>query len=223
MDLILLTPVFGAVIGYFTNWLAIKMLFRPHKEIRVCGVRLPFTPGIIPKERHRLADKVADVVATRLLSPETLAKAISADGKNARILADRLLEYFAEHTDETRLVEGKIKNALSVLIDKHIGKLAGAFVNKDKIYENLKTSLIEYSEENREFLISKLNEFLERGGVEIAQTINVAEITKSQINDMSLEKSEEIILSVTKRELSAITWFGALLGFVIGLVPLFLG
>ena len=42
-------PIIGGVIGYCTNWLAIKMLFRPYNEIKIRGRVLPFTPGIIPK------------------------------------------------------------------------------------------------------------------------------------------------------------------------------
>ena len=45
---VILPVLVGATIGYFTNFLAIKMLFRPRKEVRIKGVRLPFTPGIIP-------------------------------------------------------------------------------------------------------------------------------------------------------------------------------
>ena len=48
-------PLAGAVIGYVTNAVAIKMLFRPLTEIRVFGIRLPFTPGILPRHRHKLA------------------------------------------------------------------------------------------------------------------------------------------------------------------------
>ncbi len=48
-------PISGAVIGYFTNWLAIKMLFLPYKEKYLFGIKIPFTPGIIPKERKKLA------------------------------------------------------------------------------------------------------------------------------------------------------------------------
>ena len=51
----LISITVGAIIGYVTNWLAIKMLFRPQKEIRLRGKRLPFTPGLIPKEKERIA------------------------------------------------------------------------------------------------------------------------------------------------------------------------
>ena len=55
-------PLIGAVIGYVTNWIAVKMLFRPRKEIRVFGKRLPFTPGVIPRGQGRLARAVGNAL-----------------------------------------------------------------------------------------------------------------------------------------------------------------
>jgi uncharacterized membrane protein YheB (UPF0754 family) len=66
----------GAVIGYITNWLAIKMLFRPHEEKRFLGIKIPFTPGLIPKERYRMAKSVGETVGTHLLSREALVEAL---------------------------------------------------------------------------------------------------------------------------------------------------
>lgn len=60
----------GAVIGYITNWTAIKMLFRPLDAKRVLGVRLPFTPGVIPKEKTRLAESIGNTVSKHLLTRE---------------------------------------------------------------------------------------------------------------------------------------------------------
>jgi uncharacterized membrane protein YheB (UPF0754 family) len=68
-----LPPVVGAGIGLFTNWLAIKMLFRPLMERRIFGVRVPFTPGILPRERTRISSSMGDTVATDLLDDETVA------------------------------------------------------------------------------------------------------------------------------------------------------
>jgi uncharacterized membrane protein YheB (UPF0754 family) len=55
-------PVLGAVIGYFTNWLAVKMLFRPYYPKKIGKLTLPFTPGIIPKRKQALAQAVGKVV-----------------------------------------------------------------------------------------------------------------------------------------------------------------
>lgn len=67
-----LPPLIGAVIGLFTNWLAIKMLFRPLKAYRVLGVRVPFTPGILPREREGIAKSLGDTVSKDLLTEEVV-------------------------------------------------------------------------------------------------------------------------------------------------------
>lgn len=61
-------PVIGAVIGSFTNFIAVKMLFYPRKEIRIFGHPLPFTPGAIPKGKSRVAGAVGNAVASSLLT-----------------------------------------------------------------------------------------------------------------------------------------------------------
>jgi uncharacterized membrane protein YheB (UPF0754 family) len=68
--------VVGAVIGLFTNWLAIVMLFRPHRPLKLFGMRMPFTPGLIPRRHADLADKLGEVVENDLLTPEGLAKSL---------------------------------------------------------------------------------------------------------------------------------------------------
>ncbi|MFW5783045.1 MAG: DUF445 domain-containing protein, partial [Spirochaetota bacterium] len=65
-------PLVGAVIGYVTNALAIRMLFRPLTEKRVFGIRIPLTPGIIPRQRSQLAHSIARMVSTKLLTEDVL-------------------------------------------------------------------------------------------------------------------------------------------------------
>ncbi|QSJ18291.1 DUF445 domain-containing protein [Nostoc sp. UHCC 0702] len=65
-------PVLGGTIGYFTNDIAIKMLFRPYRAIYIGGRRLPFTPGLIPRNQERLAKKVSDTIMGSLLTPDEL-------------------------------------------------------------------------------------------------------------------------------------------------------
>ncbi|AEB77087.1 DUF445 domain-containing protein [Clostridium botulinum] len=73
---ILFSAIVGAVIGYITNWLAIKMLFRPHEEKRIFGIKIPFTPGLIPKEQKRIAKSVGDAVGNHLLTKEAMVEAL---------------------------------------------------------------------------------------------------------------------------------------------------
>jgi len=64
--------VLGGVIGYFTNDIAIKMLFRPYKPIYVAGRQLPFTPGLIPSNQARLAQRISNAIMGSLLTPDEL-------------------------------------------------------------------------------------------------------------------------------------------------------
>ena len=73
---IVVPPLAGTVIGYFTNDIAIKMLFRPYKAIYIGKFRLPFTPGLIPRNQKRLAKKVSDTIMGSLLTPEELQKLV---------------------------------------------------------------------------------------------------------------------------------------------------
>jgi uncharacterized membrane protein YheB (UPF0754 family) len=70
-------PVIGAVIGFVTNDIAIRMLFRPLTEKRIFGVRIPFTPGIIPKQRRNLASSIGRMVSDELLTEEAVRAQIN--------------------------------------------------------------------------------------------------------------------------------------------------
>lgn len=90
----LVPPVLGGVIGYITNDLAIKMLFRPHKPKFLFGWQLPFTPGLIPKEKSRIAVSIAGAVSENLMNKEVLAKHLSSDEMIAKI-TDSIDGFFA--------------------------------------------------------------------------------------------------------------------------------
>ncbi|TCP53774.1 uncharacterized membrane protein YheB (UPF0754 family) [Tumebacillus sp. BK434] len=77
MKVLFITVSVGALIGLFTNWLAIVMLFRPWTERRLFGMRLPLTPGLIPRRQNELAEKLGEIVEQDLLTPEGLAKSLS--------------------------------------------------------------------------------------------------------------------------------------------------
>ena len=69
----ILPPLVGAVIGYFTNFIAVKMLFFPHEEKRIFGHRVPFTPGAIPKGKARLAKAAGKIVKNDLFTMEDIS------------------------------------------------------------------------------------------------------------------------------------------------------
>ncbi|OLP16171.1 hypothetical protein BST81_22475 [Leptolyngbya sp. 'hensonii'] len=65
-------PIVGGIIGYFTNDIAIKMLFRPYKTLYIGTWQVPFTPGLIPRNQERLAKRISDTIMGSLLTPDEL-------------------------------------------------------------------------------------------------------------------------------------------------------
>ena len=81
----LIAPAVGAVIGYLTNYIAIKMLFHPHKAHYIGKWRLPLTPGLIPKEQGRIAKSIGEVISTELLNEATLRQVLTSDETVAKV------------------------------------------------------------------------------------------------------------------------------------------
>ena len=139
-----LPPLAGGVIGYFTNDLAIKMLFRPYKPLFIGSVQLPFSPGLIPRNQERLAQRVSDTIMGSLLTPEELQrlarkllqrdrvesaldwllklalKQIKEDKeqKTARILANILRDLFSESLPRLLKALSRREDFLSNQIDQ---------------------------------------------------------------------------------------------------------
>lgn len=80
-------PLIGGVVGYFTNDLAIRMLFRPLRPVFLFGHQLPMTPGMIPKNKERLASGIAAMVSDKLMSNDVLAETLLSDGMIAKVRA----------------------------------------------------------------------------------------------------------------------------------------
>ena len=86
----------GAAIGYITNDIAIRMLFRPHQAKYILGIKIPFTPGIIPKEKARIAGAIGKAVSDNLMNREVLEKSL---------LGDDMLEKISNTIDEFVLTQ----------------------------------------------------------------------------------------------------------------------
>lgn len=75
----LTAPLLGGIIGYITNDIAIRMLFRPHTRKYIFGVHIPFTPGIIPKEKGSIAEAIGSAISENLMNKEVLEKYLLSD------------------------------------------------------------------------------------------------------------------------------------------------
>ena len=93
-------PLIGAGIGYITNWIAIKMLFRPLNPIKIGNVKLPFTPGIIPKNKDRIAKSIADTVTNNLLTENDLKETLLSEEFKEKINL-KFQEIIKQHENET--------------------------------------------------------------------------------------------------------------------------
>ena len=81
----ILAPALGGIIGYITNDIAIRMLFRPHKAKYIMGVHIPFTPGIIPKEKGRIADAIGGVISENLMNKDVLERYLLSDDMVSKV------------------------------------------------------------------------------------------------------------------------------------------
>ena len=87
MASVLFSILMGALIGYGTNTLAVEMLFRPYAPKYIGKWKLPFTPGLIPKEQGRIAESLGDLIETELFAPEIISEALGTPEAKATIAA----------------------------------------------------------------------------------------------------------------------------------------
>ena len=100
----IITPLLGGIIGYVTNDIAIRMLFRPHSAKYIFGWHVPFTPGIIPKEKGRIAESIGNVVSENLMNKDVLERYLLSDEMvdNVRAAFTRFIDVQKENTETVR-------------------------------------------------------------------------------------------------------------------------
>lgn len=116
-------PVLGAFIGYMTNYVAIKMLFRPLRPWKVLGIRVPMTPGVIPSKRHMLAENIGEMVGEHLLTSHDVGQAIN--GKR-----------FQQGLQEL------ITNRVDFLLQKDLGPITTVIPKRFKAYFRASTRIL---------------------------------------------------------------------------------
>ena len=112
ITLYIIPPLVGGVIGYVTNDIAIRMLFRPHTAKHIMGWRVPFTPGIIPKEKGRIAEAVGTAISDNLMSKEVLEKYLLSDNMVGRVRSS-MEEFIAKLKDNEESVSQFLEHYLS--------------------------------------------------------------------------------------------------------------
>lgn len=121
-------PTVGAIIGFFTNWLAVKMLFHPYNELRLGKMHIPFTPGIIPKRRKAMASALGRAVGTTLVTPTDIQRLFVSDEikeKVGRIVADAVCA-----TGETATIGMALNELDENRREELLGKVSGFVTEK---------------------------------------------------------------------------------------------
>lgn len=93
-------PLIGSVIGYGTNYIAIKMMFRPYYEKKIGNWTVPFTPGIIPRRQKSIAKALGGAVGNELLTGDDISNAFLSEGVQEAV-SEALLSYLEEKKDVT--------------------------------------------------------------------------------------------------------------------------
>jgi len=118
-------PALGAFIGYITNKIAIKMLFRPLKAWRVLGLRIPMTPGVIPSKRYEFAANMGEMVGDHLLTSKEIGHALTQPT-------------FQQHLYS--LIEERVGN----LLHRELGPVSSVVPQKFQIYFDLAVKTVRF-------------------------------------------------------------------------------
>lgn len=136
----IIAPLLGGVIGYITNDIAIRMLFRPHTAKYLFGIHIPFTPGIIPKEKGRIAEAVGGVISENLMNKEVLEKYLLSEEMIGKIRS-AVEEFIATQQKNSETVVQFLEHYLSKEEIDSISKSVNQSITK-QTYDKLADSSV---------------------------------------------------------------------------------
>lgn len=199
MKIYIIGALIGAVIGYITNWLAIKMLFRPREAKYIFGMKLPFTPGLIPKEKSRIANKVGETVGTHLLNSDSLSKALKDDKIKAKF-NEVAKEKINQVINSNSTLEDSLKNTLGenyyALKENMINNIAKT------ILESIKEE--EFKNKVKFYIVDSIKEGLNKKPEKIIDFINSNKFREVIINTLEEEKTRDIIGKALLKEVKTL-------------------
>lgn len=194
----LIGPLVGGLIGYITNGIAIKMLFRPLRPLYLFGKRVPFTQGIIPKERDRIAHSVGEVVARELINQETLKENLLSQEMYTKI--ERSIEEWfisqkkSKKTVRQMLCEMSTPKVIEDLSDTLKEKVTDLSYKK-VVDLDIASSLSESACKEIKGQLGMFAMFMNDSMIETAK-LKIEEL----INKMIEEKAEDMIYDVIDKE-----------------------
>ncbi len=192
---LLFIPIISAFIGWFTNWVAIKMLFRPKQPKKILGITFH---GIFPKRQVQFAEHLGRLVSKELLSFSDIEEKIThpENLKSIMPLVDEHVDHF---------LRNKLSSAIPML---------SMFIG-DKTIQQLKETFMVELEELFPILMKNYMNGLQK-------ELDLEKIVIEKVSNFSSEKLEEILLQIMSKEFKFVEIIGAVLGFIIGLFQVFI-
>jgi uncharacterized membrane protein YheB (UPF0754 family) len=194
-SIIYLLPILAALIGWITNYLAIKMLFHPHQPKKILGLTFQ---GVFPKRQAQIAEKLGDLVANELFSMQDVAQKIEDLSTQPEVL-----EEVGRRIEKT--IRGKLISAFPMLSmflsDEMIEKVTNLF--KGELEDFLRVSA-------------------QGLAVKMEDSVDIQGLVREKVQAFSSNKIEELLLSFMEQEFRFIEKIGAVLGFLIGCIQVIL-
>lgn len=186
---ILILTIVGGLIGWITNILAIKLLFRPIKPVKIPILNIEIL-GLIPKRKNEIAANIGEVISNELLSmDDILDQALNnSNGEN----------FNSYITDKIKNIINEKLNIIPMPFRMMAVPYIDEILNKEvpNAVDEISVDLLDKAKEN----------------------VNIQEIVEEKINQLDLEKLEDIIIKVAKKELKHIEILGLVLGAIIGVL-----
>lgn len=193
LEILFLSSI-GAVIGWITNVLAIKMLFRPLKPIRIPILNIELQ-GLIPKRRLEIAKNISQTIENELISTTEILDEFLTEDRKKELLA---------------LIKLRLINVISMKLPLLIpSAIKGKII--DYINDQIEQEGLPLLDSITEEIVKKVND-----------GIKIGDMVEKKLNDFDLLKIEEIILGISSKELKHIEVLGGVLGFLIGLIQGFI-
>ncbi len=189
-----LIPIIGAVIGYFTNYIAVKMLFRPLQPVKIPLLNISIQ-GLLPSRRDELAVSIAESIESNLLSIDTIIEEFDKE-----LIKDELNMIIKE------TIEKKINENFKYVMPKMLKDLS----------REILTEIVQDEIDNN------FDSWMNNLANKMKDEVDLKEMIETKIKSFPLIKVEEIVLEIADRELKHIEYLGGVIGFVIGLGQLLL-
>ncbi|HLD53628.1 MAG TPA: DUF445 family protein [Sediminibacterium sp.] len=195
MKLLYLIPFISAFIGWFTNWVAIKMLFHPKKPIKILGITFI---GIFQKRQVQFAEKLGKLVSDELLSFQDIESKITNPAN-----IDQLMPQIDAHIDHfLRVKLAEQMPVISMFIgDKTIQQMKAVFMSELKdLFPGIMKSYM--------------------GNLQ--RDLDLEKIVIEKVKGFSTDKLEQILNDIMSKEFRFIEILGGVLGFLIGIIQVLL-